>query len=164
MSLVQALILTWIFGNVSERILHSDDCMVPCVLRVLFSTCDNDTNARVVQASWGQKGDTVLTTALKGMVAKLLAGEAGPGLRSLGSNCWWWWCISHTAVSGVITLIILWFYPVFTHIIELFSKGKQCCESKLMRCVCFVIQWRFSASFQRFKKLYVQKQYFQGIL
>lgn len=50
MSLVQALILTWIFGNVSERVLHSDACMVPYVLRVLFAACDSDTSARAVQA------------------------------------------------------------------------------------------------------------------
>lgn len=31
-----------------------------------------------------EKGDTVPCTALPGLVAKLLAGEAGPGLRSLG--------------------------------------------------------------------------------
>lgn len=83
--LLQTLILTWILGNVSKRVLENYNRMAPRVLRVLFFHLWQ-LNQGLNVASGVEKGDTVLPTAAKGMVAKLLTGEAA-GLRSLGSNC-----------------------------------------------------------------------------
>lgn len=62
-----------------------------------------------------EKGDTVPCTALPGPVAKLLTGEAGPGLRSLGSHYCGCWRVSHTQVSGVVILVTPLLPSVHTH-------------------------------------------------
>lgn len=82
MSFFQMTVLTSIFGNVLERVPEKEDRIVPGIVppvtvKLMLDSCKHATVG---------KGDPAARTALPGLVAKLLAGEAGPGLRSLGSR------------------------------------------------------------------------------
>lgn len=120
-NVITELIVTG-FRKCFQKVLQNDDCMVPCVLWVLFFP-PVTAKPRLEYCKQAGRRKVILCSLLSHKAWLLSYSQEKPlRLRSLGSNyCWWY--ISHTEVSGVIVLITLWFLSnVHTHFLIIFKK------------------------------------------